>query len=112
MDDPEIEVGLKFWLFGPNDFTFGLGDALLLKSLIETPNLTIAAKACGYSYKYAWQKLKDIAKKTGKPVVETKKGGYGGGGEVHLTDFGLHLVKKFDDVEKKVNKFKHQVAQD
>lgn len=110
MDDPEIKVGLKFWLYGPNDFTFGLGDALLLKTLIETNNLTSAAKACGYSYKYAWQKLKNIAKKTGKPVVDTKKGGYGGGGEVHLTDFGLDLVKKFDDIEEKIKTFKTQIA--
>jgi molybdate transport system regulatory protein len=98
-----LEVGIKVWLKGPNNFTLGPGDAALLKALLETSNLTNAAKACGYSYKYAWQKLKTITNQTSRLVAETKKGGYGGGGEVHLTEWGRILVEIFDDAQSQIN---------
>ena len=64
-----------------------------MASLIETKNLTMAAKECGYSYKYAWKKLKDIERKIGRSIVIAKKGGYGGGGTVEITSWGKIFSK-------------------
>ena len=81
-NDPtqNFEVGCKFWIKGSNDFTMGPGDVKLIKSLIEFKNLTKAASVCHYSYKYAWKKLKNISENTGKAIVNSHRGGKGGGG--------------------------------
>ncbi len=105
-NDPiqQYEVGCKFWIKGLNGFTMGPGDVELIKSLIEFKNLTKAAEICNFSYKYAWVKLKNISEKTGKAIVNTHRGGKGGGGEVTVTSWGIHLVSLFESAEKQLNK--------
>ncbi len=100
----QYEVGCKFWIKGSNDFTMGPGDVKLSKNLIEFKNLTKAAEICNFSYKYAWVKLKNISEKTGKAIVNTHRGGKGGGGEVTVTSWGIHLVSLFESAEKQLNK--------
>ena len=105
-NDPNqnFEVGCKFWIKGTNNFTMGPGDVKLIKNLIELKNLTKAATVCHYSYKYAWKKLKNISEKTGKAIVNTHRGGKGGGGEVLVSEWGIHLVSLFESAEKQLNK--------
>jgi molybdate transport system regulatory protein len=95
----DIQVKIKMWVTGPENFTVGPGDFKLMQALHISSNLTKAAKSCGYSYKYAWQKLRNITKQSGKAIVETKKGGYGGGGEVSLTEWGIQLMDIYDKAE-------------
>ena len=84
----KVRFGLKFWLEfegGENKNILGSGWAKLLKriedlELAGVNSLTKAAEDCGYSYKYAWNILKRIQKRTGVSPVETGKGGAGGGG--------------------------------
>ena len=104
-NDPiqHYEVGCKFWIKGSNDFTMGPGDVKLIKKLIEFKNLTKAANVCSYSYKYAWKKIKNISEKTGKAIVSSHRGGKGGGGEVSVTSWGIHLVSLFESAEKQLN---------
>ena len=106
MQDPNqhYEVGCKFWIKGSNDFTMGPGDVKLIKNLIEFNNLTKAATFCHYSYKYAWKKIKNISEKTGKAIVNSHRGGKGGGGEVTVTSWGKHLIFLFESAEKQLNK--------
>ncbi len=99
-----FEVGCKFWIKGSNDFTMGPGDVKLIKSLIEFKNLTKAANVCNYSYKYAWKKIKNISEKTGKAIVNSHRGGKGGGGEVSVTPWGIYLVSLFESAEMQLNK--------
>ena len=105
-NDPiqQFEVGCKFWIKGLNDFTMGPGDVKIIKNLIEFKNLTKAANASNYSYKYAWKKIKNISEKTGKAIVNSHRGGKGGGGEVSVTSWGIHLVSLFESAEKQLNK--------
>ena len=105
-NDPiqNYEVGCKFWIKGSNDFTMGPGDVKLIRSLIELKNLTKAATLCDYSYKYAWKKIKNISEKTGKAIVISHRGGKGGGGEVSVTSWGIHLVSLFESAHKQLNK--------
>ena len=113
-NDPiqQYEVGCKFWIKGSNDFTMGPGDVKLIKSLIEFKNLTKAAKVSNFSYKYAWKKLKKISEKTGKAIVNSRRGGKGGGGEVSVTPWGIHLVSLFESAEVQLNKVISKINED
>ena len=108
---PNLNVGVKIWIKGPADSRslFGPGDLRLLESLIQSKNLTKSAQDLGYSYKYAWQKLRDLAKKTGLDVVETHRGGYGGGGAMEVTPWGKYLVKIYNEIDDQLTRFKHDV---
>jgi len=113
-NDPiqQYEVGCKFWIKGSNDFTMGPGDVKLIKNLIEFKNLTKAANVCSYSYKYAWKKIKNISEKTGKAIVISHRGGKGGGGEVSVTSWGIHLVSLFESAKKQLNKVINKINAD
>ena len=125
-EEPNIEnlkkkvgFGIKFWLEFQDiqrENILGSGWANLLESIDKTDisepkSLTQAAIECGYSYKYAWNILNKIKKRTGKSPVETKKGGVGGGGSVRLNEWGVYLLKTYknllielQEVEKKLEK--------
>ncbi len=91
----KVGFGIKFWLEFENKSILGSGWAELLDIIEknEEGSLTLAAKECGYSYKYAWNILKRIEKRTGMSIVRTGKGGRGGGGWVKLNEWGEYLLK-------------------
>ncbi len=109
IDDAHFQVGFKLWLKGYEDFTLGLGDVRLIRSLQETKNLTKSSKELGYSYKYGWSKLRSITSKTKKPVVITHKGGYGGGGTVTVTPWGNYLVDLYSMLQEKLDHFSKEM---
>ncbi len=115
----KIGFGIKFWLEFQNDKRkniLGSGWAKLLENIDNTKknepkSLTLAAKECGYSYKYAWNIIKRIEDRTGMSPVETSKGGRGGGGWVKLNEWGKYLLKTYRnllfeliEIEKKLEK--------
>lgn len=115
----KIGFGIKFWLEFQNDKRkniLGSGWAKLLENIDytqknEIKSLTLAAKECGYSYKYAWNIIKRIEDRTGMSPVETSKGGRGGGGWVKLNEWGKYLLKTYRnllfeliEIEKKLEK--------
>ena len=105
----DLQFKFKIWLEGPEKFTFGPGDVKLLNSLRSTQNLTETSKIVGYSYKYAWQKLQVITKKTGRAVVTTQKGGKGGGGNVKITKWGLQLIEMFEQAQLRLNNLSDEI---
>jgi molybdate transport repressor ModE-like protein len=102
----KVGFGIKIWLEFEDDETaniLGSGWAKLLESIkSKTPkglkSLTQAAKECGYSYKYAWNILRRIEKRTGISPVETARGGPGGGGWIKLNEWGDFLLKTFNNL--------------
>jgi molybdate transport repressor ModE-like protein len=110
---PSFKIGLKIWFTSPAEprSVFGPGDVKLIKTLLKTQNLTQAAQDLGYSYKYAWQKLHDLTEKTGRKVVETHRGGYGGGGQMKVTPWGKYLVSIYNHVAEKLNSFEADINQ-
>ena len=110
-EDPDIEslksrisFGMKFWLEFDNKSILGSGWAKLLENIKTNKegSLTQAAKECGYSYKYAWNILKRIEKRTGHPIIITGKGGRGGGGWVKINEWGKYLLKNYNDYSKEI----------
>ncbi|MHA1106192.1 MAG: winged helix-turn-helix domain-containing protein [Promethearchaeota archaeon] len=96
----KVRFGIKFWLEFEDKNILGSGWAKLLKRIEEleltgVSSLTKAAEDCGYSYKYAWNILKRIQKRTGFSPVETGKGGAGGGGWVKLNEWGHFLLGRY-----------------
>ena len=102
----KIKFGIKFWLEFEGKSILGSGWAELLKNIEKNKegSLTQAAKECNYSYKYAWNILKRIERRTGKPVVITGKGGSGGGGWVKLNDWGKFLLNIYKKYLKEITK--------
>ncbi len=107
----KINFGIKFWLEFENKSILGSGWANLLKNIDEHEgtSLTQAAKECNYSYKYAWNILKRIEKRTGISPVETGKGGRGGGGWVRLNEFGKYLLKAYTDLQTEIEKIEKKL---
>ena len=100
----KIRFGIKFWLMFDNKSILGSGWATLLQNIERNKegSLTQASKECKYSYKYAWNILKRIEKRTGMPVVITGKGGPGGGGWVKLNEWGQYLLKMYNTYLKEI----------
>jgi len=109
----KINFGIKFWLEFENQSILGSGWAKLLKNIEKNKegSLSQAAKECNYSYKYAWNILKRIEKRTGKPIVITGKGGRGGGGWVKLTDWGLYILEIYQKYLKEITKIEKKLGE-
>jgi molybdate transport system regulatory protein len=107
----KINFGIKFWLQFENKSILGSGWAELLKSIEKNKegSLTQAAKECNYSYKYAWNILKRIEKRTGMPVVETNRGGIGGGGWIKLNTWGIYLLNTYAKYRKEISKIEQNL---
>ena len=109
----KISFGIKFWLEFDNKSILGSGWAELLDKIQknEEGSLTLAAKECGYSYKYAWNILKRIEKRTGMPIVITGKGGRGGGGWVKLNKWGQYLLRIYKNYLKEITKIENKLGE-
>jgi len=108
----KVAFGIKFWLEFDNKSIMGSGWAKLLDKIEknEQGSLTRAAKECGYSYKYAWNILKRIEKRTGMSVVLTGKGGRGGGGWAKLNEWGRYLLKIYKEYLKEIEKIEEKLG--
>ena len=122
--EPKIEqlksklgFGIKIWLeFEDNKNkknVLGSGWANLLAIIDknEDGSLTSASRECGYSYKYAWNILKRIEKRTGMPAVITGKGGRGGGGWIKLNEWGKYLLTTFNNLLSELDKIKNKIEE-
>jgi molybdate transport system regulatory protein len=109
----KLSFGIKFWLKFDNKSILGAGWAKLLGCLEKNKegSLTQAAQDCNYSYKYAWNILKRIEKRTGMTVVITGKGGPGGGGWVKLNEWGRYLLQQYNDYSKELSRIEQNLEE-
>lgn len=78
---------------------FGPGKADLLQGIDETGSLSASGKRLRMSYKRAWNLVGELNSQYAELVVETEKGGSGGGGGSRLTPFGKTLLETYRAIE-------------
>jgi len=91
-----LSPSFKVWLRRDRFDVIGEGGASLLKAIEKCGSITAAAKRMGVSYKYAWDRLAEIERALGQPLLRTRRGGRTGGGGAELTDQAVTLLKEYD----------------
>ena len=94
-----VTEGLRFRIVLAPGVALGPGKADLLEAIAETRSLTAAASRFGMSYKRGWSLVKELNRSFAGPLVETEKGGSGGGGGARLTPLGVHVLARFRQME-------------
>ncbi len=73
----------------------GAGRIALLRHINELGSIAAAAKACGMSYKGAWDAVQTLNNLSARPVVASQPGGRSGG-KAEVTQAGQALIAAFD----------------
>jgi molybdate transport system regulatory protein len=76
----------------------GPGKAELLERIAHTGSIAAAGREMGMSYKRAWMLIETLNAMFSAPVVESTRGGPGGGGAV-LTETGQRVLALYRAVE-------------
>lgn len=84
---PKLRIRI---VFGDSEM-IGPGKAELLERVERTGSIAAAGREMGMSYKRAWQLIGTLNAMFRDPVVESTRGGPGGGGAV-LTDAGREVL--------------------
>lgn len=84
-------------LFAP-DVVLGPGKADLLEGIRETGSISAAGRRMAMSYKRAWDLIDAMNRYFSEPVVQTSKGGSGGGG-ASLTPMGEEVLALYRRIE-------------
>lgn len=99
-----MRVKSKVWLERKGELVFGDGKSQILKAIDRTGSISKASRKMGFSFRHGWGYITAIEKRMGFKLIERSKGGRGGGGSC-LTPAGRQIVKKFDSLQRTVNKF-------
>jgi molybdate transport system regulatory protein len=94
----------RVWLEGEQGTFIGYGRAVLLERIKEHGSISKAAKSMDMSYKHAWDLIRSMQHQAGRAVVETSRGGVGGGG-ARLTLSGEELLEYFWEMYQRFNHF-------
>lgn len=73
---------------------FGPGKADLLEHIAATGSISAAGRAMGMSYKRAWMLVEALNAGFASPLVESARGGPGGGGAA-LTAMGEEVLQRY-----------------
>jgi molybdate transport system regulatory protein len=96
--------GLRFRIVLGPGVALGPGKADLLEAIRDTGSLTRAAATFGMSYKRGWTLVQEMNRGFANPLVETEKGGSGGGGSARLTDLGNKVLERYRQMERDANR--------
>ena len=76
---------------------FGPGKAELLRGIRDSGSISAAGRAMGMSYKRAWSLVEEMNAAFTLPLVESARGGAGGGG-ARLTEAGAEVLARYEAV--------------
>ncbi len=91
-----MEPRANFWIEKDGEVVLSIWRVTLLEAIAETGSITAGAEKMGVPYRVAWQKVREIEDRLGKPVLATQTGGPGGGG-AQLTPLGERFVRQFHE---------------
>lgn len=93
MTPPKVKLRLDY-----GSLVFGPGKADLLDAIAATGSISAAGRAMGMSYKRAWSLVEEMNAGFAEPLVDSARGGPGGGG-ARLTDAGAGVLARFRALE-------------
>ncbi|OGD45883.1 hypothetical protein A3K70_00335 [Candidatus Bathyarchaeota archaeon RBG_16_48_13] len=100
MSEGKFTPKFKVWLEVDGKRAIGDQESQILEGIQKLGSFMGTAKALGISYAHAWNSIDSVSKVIGASVVEAKAGGkYGGGAK--LTDAGLELLKRYQELERR-----------
>jgi molybdate transport system regulatory protein len=85
---------VKVWLETGGRYVFGFGLAEILQAVERAGSIKEGARALGKSYRYVWGRIKKAEQVLGRPLVESRVGGYGVQRSA-LTPEARHLANEF-----------------
>ena len=97
-DAPLIRFRVDF----AEDSNLGPGKIALLEGIRTYGSVSEAARRMGISYRRAWLLLDGVNKSFDRPATVNSVGGRGGGG-AEITPFGVLLIERYREVERKLN---------
>lgn len=92
--------GLRFRLVLKPGFALGPGKADLLDAIGETGALAAAGDRLAMSPKRVWTLVREMNAAFREPLVETAKGGAGGGGTARLTPLGREVLARYRTLQR------------
>jgi len=95
-----LTSGLRFRVVLRPGFWLGPGKADLLQAIDETGSLAAAGARFAMSYKRGWSLVREMNAAFETPLVETEKGGKGGGGGARLTTLGRYVLDRYRRMER------------
>ena len=91
---PRIKLRLEYG----EGLVLGPGKIALLGLIAQKGSISAAGREMGMSYKRAWSLVEQMNAGFAQPVVDSSRGGPGGGGAV-LTDTGRAVIAHFRALE-------------
>ena len=91
---PEPDISLRIRIHFADRGMIGPGKASLLEGIGRTGSIAAAGRDMGMSYKRAWELVGTLNSMFARPLVESTRGGSGGGGAV-LTPEGQEVLALF-----------------
>src|ERR1700735_4773112 len=93
---------IRFRIDFAENSNLGPGKIALLEGIRTCGSLSEAARRMGISYRRAWLLLDSLNKSFDVPATVNSAGGRGGGG-AEITPFGVLLIERYREVERKLN---------
>ncbi len=98
-----MKLRAKVWIEVNGGHLFGKGRATLLEAIEREGSIQGAARRAAITYRRAWSLLKASEERWGRKLVETTRGGAGGGG-ARLTEAGRALLDAYRRIEPRLRK--------
>jgi molybdate transport system regulatory protein len=93
---------IRFRIDFAENSNLGPGKIALLEGIRTYGSLSEAARRMGISYRRAWLLLDSLNKSFNMPATVNSVGGHGGGG-AEVTPFGVLLIERYREVERKLS---------
>jgi molybdate transport system regulatory protein len=97
---PDQTTRLQLRLFFAHGAMLGPGKAELLEHIRDTGSISAAGRAMDMSYKRAWMLVDAMNAAFAAPLVESARGGAGGGG-AQVTEAGLDVLRLYRALQDK-----------
>ncbi len=95
---PEGSARLQLRILFPEGAMLGPGKARLLELIRDSGSISAAGRAMEMSYKRAWMLVEEMNAAFQDPLVDSTRGGPGGGG-ARVTEAGLRVLALYRSVE-------------